>query len=696
MNIKNKRGQAAVFIIIGLIILITAGVIFFIQREEIKPIEKESGEQPQFAGQAELKNFVDSCLQSSVLQGLQIMSLQGGYIDIPADSNILTADGNDIPYWLTADSVAIPSLDFMQTELENYVVKELESCVSGFKDFKDQGFEVNYSSIKADAAMGKAVVVNVDFPIMLKKEGISFEEKDFVYTVPIDMELIQKTASGLAALEDFHTYLEDHTKNLISLYSGVDQNRLPPFSQSTTNLNCNFVSWSKEEVKNRLKNILNFNVPNLKIEGTNYNLAGSDAVYESFVYDLFNENFPNLKIDFIYENSWEFLAFDIVPSSGNSLIPEKVVGTNIPMLPQICVFKYPFKYTMQYPVLIKITDLNSAKIDPAADVYYEKQGFAFQFPMVSYLCGNQNRKCVAGNFPQIDVTSFAVGNTTLLPQTLFCKPEQMISNEITVKTFDSLTANSLSNVDVNYYCGSYQNDCFIGRTDGNGVLKAKFPLCINGQIYFAKEGYSILGQGLTTHEIPKSELAYFLNPKNSLKVEMKKVSILSLVQDYFENNKLNIENSLQDVIAGEKVTIVSDTGLFYIYPDPADRTLQIGTGNHKFGLQLTAENASSLGFLNADASVSKEDLRKSKVVFYVFEDSSTDSILRADGNLEAELLYSCGKNADDSCNFDSCSFAGIDGLNIRDFNDNLETCEKAFNITIAKEQYRDLIKPVFS
>jgi len=721
--IFNKRGQAAVFIVIGIIMLITAFTIFFVQRAAVeKPLEKQAEKQPQFAGQAELKNYVDSCLQSAVLQGLEIMRLQSGYIEIPSNTDILNAKDaegmyvktlnaskkvaidqdseNKLPYWLTASKVAIPSLDFMEGELENYVAKELKLCTENFKDFRNQGFKVNYSNIKTNATMGKAVVVNVDFPITMEKEGIAFEENNFIYTVPIDMQLIQKTASDLAALEDFHSYLEEHTKNLISLYSGVDQNRLPPFYQSTTNFDCSFVSWNKQDVKNRLKNVLQFNMPNLKVEGTSFTQPQSNqqfkGIYDSFVYDLFNETFPGLKIDFIYKNDWEFLDYDIIPNSGNLLIPDKVVGTSIPMLPQICVFKYPFKYSVQFPVLVKINDTSSAKIDPGANSYYKNKGFTFQFPMVAYLCGNQNRECSRGNLPVIDATSFAAANTTLLPETLFCDPEQRISNDMTIKTFDSLANSSLGSVDVNYYCGSYQNDCFIGRTDENGILKAKFPLCINGQIYFTRDSYFILSRDFTTHGLPESEFAYFLNPKNNLKVEVKKISVALFVKNYFENNVLSTGNSIADLISGERATIISDTGLFYIYPDPAGRPLQIDDGNYNFDLQLASENASLLGFLSVDASVSKEDLEKSRIRFYVFDDGSVDSILRADGSLEAELLYSCQKNADNSCNFSNCDFTSIDGTNMKDFNNDSEACEKAFNVTIAKEQYQDSVKPQFS
>ena len=129
---------------------------------------------------------------------------------------------------------------------------------------------------------------------------------------------------------------------------------------------------------------------------------------------------------------------------------------------------------------------------------------------------------------------------------------------------------------------------------------------------------------------------------------------------------------------------------------PGKNKVKGSVGSYNFSLQLASENASLLGYLSVDAYVSKEDLKKSRIMFYVFDDGGVDSILRADGSLEAELLYSCRKNADNSCNFGNCDFISIDGTNMQDFNNNTETCENAFNITITKWQYQDLVKPQFS
>jgi len=725
----NKKAQATIFMIIGLIVLIGAFFIFFAQRLEVEdPVEITEEQKPEFAGQTELKSYVDECLQDVTLQGLEIMRLQSGYIDIPADAlTLLVKDkenkqikiidgskkvvtdpdgiGNDVPYWLTPETVSIPSLSFMERELERYVTNELGVCVNDFKPFRDQKFEVSYSDIITNVNMGTAVVVSVDYPITLRREGIEFEEINFILTVPIDMELIQKLASDLTVFEDFYTYAEEHTKNLISLYSGIDENKLPPFYQSTTNFDCDFVTWEKDDVKNRLKSVLNLNVPNLKVKGTSFSFPQDDtqefqAVYDSFVYDLFEEEFSDVNIDFSYETDWEFLEYDVKPNNGNLLEPERVVGIGIPLLPQICVFKYPFKYTVQYPFLVKVNDIKSARIDPDAEVYFGEEGYTFQFPMVAYLCGNQNRNCTEGLFG-LDSSSFTSTTITIPTETLFCKPEQRISNDITIRTFDSLTTFSLPAVDVNYYCGSNQNDCFIGRTDSNGILKTKFPLCINGHIYFTKNGHTTLQEPLTVYNEEGLDLSYFVNPVKSFRVIVSKIDLASYLNKFDETSILLIDDVKQDLGSNDRVFITSNVETFYLYPDPDNRNISLTTSNYNFDLILSSiQDITLSGSLRVDTFVSKNNLRKENIEFFVFEEVSVlDPIILDDVSLRAELLYQCNVFPNNTCNFDDCSFASADGRVFRDDYvaiDSPPNCKKVKYPTLAQDDYNDFVRPRFS
>ncbi|HLC96139.1 MAG TPA: hypothetical protein VJH97_02365, partial [Candidatus Nanoarchaeia archaeon] len=84
----SRKAQATIFMIIGLIILI-GGISFFYLRQKTleTPVEQKAEEfKPEFEVQSQLKDYVDACIQQQVLQGLEIIRLQGGYINIPDDA----------------------------------------------------------------------------------------------------------------------------------------------------------------------------------------------------------------------------------------------------------------------------------------------------------------------------------------------------------------------------------------------------------------------------------------------------------------------------------------------------------------------------------------------------------------------------------------------------------------------------------
>jgi hypothetical protein len=549
---RGKKAQLTIFIVTGLVILIIALLLFYVVSQSRREFPEKEGskEKPYAAGQTELRQYVEACIRPAVLQGIQIIGLQGGYINLPDDVGtmrvkdtlhnyqvriidgnkkvvVAEGEGNEVPYWVLRDSLAIPTLSFIEGELEQYVTEELEKCVNDFKPFRDENYEVNYSSISTDVEMEKAVVVNIKFPIEMRRGDITFKEEEFFYTVPINMRLLYEMAYDLAAFESVYGYLEDHTKSLISLYSAIDRERLPPFSQSDTSLgSCKSVEWEKSEVEGMLKGIFSMNVPHLKIKGTTFTLPEvtdpiARGVYESFVYDFFESDFPTLEVSYSYRPEWDFMIYDVEPSRGSTLKPHKFKQNKIPLLPLVCVMDYDFKYTIDYPVLVQIKDAASARIDPESNTYFEGEGFTFQFLLDSFICGNEKRRCTGRASVEVSPADSSV-DVSALPESLFCDEEQRISGNILIRTIDKGTNTPLEGVDVYYWCGSYENDCFMGTTDSRGVLEAKFPQCINGVVYFLKDNYVAGSTILTTRTNEAKTIRHELSPMHKLDAKVMK------------------------------------------------------------------------------------------------------------------------------------------------------------------------------
>ena len=108
-----KRGQISIFIIIGIIIVLVAGILFWMSEESIdKPILSKV---PQKA--MPIREYVTACLEKTTNQGLKVIGDQGGIIDIrnsglnldiePTESDAVEffkGTNYYIPYWYHMNS----------------------------------------------------------------------------------------------------------------------------------------------------------------------------------------------------------------------------------------------------------------------------------------------------------------------------------------------------------------------------------------------------------------------------------------------------------------------------------------------------------------------------------------------------------------------------------------------------------------
>lgn len=537
--------------------------------------------------EAELRNYVQACLGPIVLQGLEMMRLQGGYLDIPPDVEtmrikdpdfrqiiekerrkeiIIDPDGlgNEVPYWVTEDELAIPSVGLMEFEFEKYIIDELERCVDNFQAFKDQGFEVEQGNIIPQVNFTDSVLVDVDFPVKLTKAGSTTEVDKYSYNIPINIPMVFNVSLALAVNEYVTGYAESMTMNLINLYSGVDFNLLPPTRFTEVNSDCSHTFWIKELVEMNIKAMLDYNIDFLNIQGTDY--EEKTGIYDSFEFRFFDEKFPNIQVNHDFEQDWEFIEFDVNPSKGSKISPDKIQAKNIPLVPSFCTFRYNFFYDLQYPLLVRVKDKNSAKIDPISNSYLPNQGFDLQFLYWTAIYGNQNREFKEPPQPAVNCSDpvWSELNIDCFPESYFCDEDQKLSGNIEIRTFDGLDISPLDNVDVYYYCGSYQSDCYIGRTNGTGILKEKFPFCVNGLIYLTRLNYSTYAEKLTIDNTDDALLTFDLEPTKQVVLKVKK----------YKMNFPNYWNStvLEDLEKGDKAMLTIEK----IRTHPLDEEIKIG------------------------------------------------------------------------------------------------------------------------
>ncbi len=784
---RNKKAQITLFIIMGIVILAgVATVVYIKQTTEKSALEPELAEtkETRYEGEQEIRSFVDSCLKQVVLQGLEIQRLQAGYIELPQSRDKLTTkereenkqikeigtsknvyidatgQGNDAPFWVIKYGLAIPSKEFIEAELGYYIAKVLDKCVGDFKEFTDKGFIIEKAPITTDVSFAKSVWVSVELPLTVTIRDITYQISNFNIEVPINMGLIYNIASDLALYQESYAYLESFTLDLIEKYSWKGGSKeqphdLPPKRATIPSFDCSQTTWTLDEVKSKLKDNYNKNFQYLKIANTNFErVVRSDpveqGVFNSYIYNFFAEQYPSVHIDHIYDKDW-FFNLDILPKSGSTLKPETTPIVGIPMMARLCTDRYRFNYFYDFPVLLKIKDDKSAKINVITNTIEKEAGYEFYVPLWVFVCGNQKRECT-GRVRTYDI------NTTM-EETAFCDNSQKLSGDIKINAKDGTA--QIEGVDIYYLGANPMQNCFIGKTNAEGKLTSKFPFCEGCSIELYKQGYPVKKQILNVLDYSNKEITLQMDPFVNLAVNAKLIHIPTFVRSWHETNKftnaqkmiklaqeygydatslnpnlneLTKNKALMAALKGEreqnpayndKVTINGE-GLdtfFYVYPDPEKAKLSLASGTYDvtivttgnaeiqktdYGYGAVASEHKGIFALSPDLSYkwdAKGVKSKNTVTFYspveytsielnpgnwfiVDDPIMQNETMKAEILYEAEPIYHLNGDLADCRNW---RFSKIDGRNNKDLPGG--ACRRIDEVDIKKEEYLPYIMP---
>jgi len=301
----RKKGQITLFIIIGLLIVLSVSLVFYVktrtakEREEVEHIIKEVPLEVK-----PIKEFVENCIKDIATEGLKKIGMNGGYIsldrkytfrDIRVDKDNVNpteydafsfSKGNYLPYWwyMKSDnkcldsygechvsSANIPSLSEIEEQLNVYINENLKKCLNDFKDFKKQGFvfegldsEVSTKTTISD----KDVMFDVKYEFSVKKNEQRYQLKDFSRRIDLRFKDIYNLALLIMLYEKDTQKFENMTTQLIQLYAfPLSSEKIPPISWIDWKLST--VQWSKKKTKERVgRDVISANMPYVRVEGT--------------------------------------------------------------------------------------------------------------------------------------------------------------------------------------------------------------------------------------------------------------------------------------------------------------------------------------------------------------------------------------------------------------------------------------------
>lgn len=413
-----KKGQATIFVILGLVALITIFItLSVLQTQETDVVARE-----QLVSDDSRIDPVtlsmEACITEIGKEALRKLGETGGYLDIASESIVLSEfasysnnavklfpeSESYIPYWrgIASNPDCVECVAFtqrpplegdipgsIQSQIQNYVQDNIVSCVDGFQNFEALNIEHGEPEVIVDFRnQDTRIETFIDLNITIIDSQSNFNINYFSSDLDIPFRNIYEIASSIMTqVVDNQGALEKLSKELLSIYGGAGTDgTIPPINGGT---DIGFSSpnmWLLSDVKDIVQTTLQENINYLQIYGSeSYQRIGDmeDQFMDRFINDFSygiradRDTLSNTKINFNYFDSFP-TYLQILPSRSELIMPEKLPGSRIPFLP-ITAYDYNFQYDLTYPVVISLENSNA----------YDGEGYNFNFAVESNIRNNE-------------------------------------------------------------------------------------------------------------------------------------------------------------------------------------------------------------------------------------------------------------------------------------------------------------------
>ncbi|MBU0615547.1 MAG: hypothetical protein KJ601_05620 [Nanoarchaeota archaeon] len=602
----KKRGQITIFVIVGLIILLTLIFLVYFRKETVfRPEQIE----PEFLP---VKDYVETCMKTVAYDGLVTQGYNGGYLtftpqllDNPFTSlNPTGAPGSPFrnPYWWYDGTEAIPTQEFMEKQLSDHVEANIVNCLKSFDAFRETYNFIELGGFSANVEFGQAdnslVTVESVYPFVItdKFNKTLGELKDFKAVIPVRMHRLYTVAKNIMEFENKDPFIEQKVIDLIAM---ADEERIP-----TTGLeiDCGKKRWLIDDVESYLKYLMSVNFDFIKVAGTKY----SDTRYiklpnnvrtivdgkevSTTPDDRFNESYynyhyvwavpgvdPNMRIGFKFMDNWP-MDLKIRPSNGRYLESNSQKGQEIARF--LCIQLWHYTYDMIFPVMVTLVD----------EATRDHEEFSFQFAF---------KGSIDHNMPARKSFAFeSFEGKEAIPNEEYCN--DLYYEQVIYAIQDVFGGKEIRGVNFTFKCGKFScqlgdtQPVYTGGAGGVPMFKALTPYCVQAVLEASKPGYKTAKTFINTdksrvHEIYMSPVTY-----------VKNYTVVKHKPKNFES--------------------------YAPYPPDSELPLELlDKDDFEYELQIfLTKNDTLLGGYMQNWTVNQFDLNKEKVVFHVLYTDTKD------------------------------------------------------------------------
>ena len=200
---KRRRGQTTLFIILGVLLLLS--VVLYVVMNYVLKEKSEQQSKKELETTAEnlpIKAFVDSCVTQTAKVALFLFGFVGGGVTPEAYEMSFAYDGRyKIPYLYREGKAVFLTSSFVENTLERYVDSKLQKCTGDFSGFPDAHVIGEKPRTKAQV-LENEVFFTVTYPLTVERgEKKSMLGPAFSTHVPLRMKEILLLANEIVALK---------------------------------------------------------------------------------------------------------------------------------------------------------------------------------------------------------------------------------------------------------------------------------------------------------------------------------------------------------------------------------------------------------------------------------------------------------------------------------------------------------------
>ena len=623
---RGRKAQITIFLIMGLIILISTGIFFYMKEVGI------GGYQILQPKSAPVENYIEVCMERVGREALDLLGSQGGFVEFPSEilydpsryvfvvpPIVGTANyAPKVPLWWYNGQTKYPSQLMMEAEVDRYIEQNLKNCFNDFQSFRGEFDFKEYTNISSLTTFNeKDVTLTISYELDIIHRGSDkiTRKNGFVTHLPVRMKRMYEAAQEIidSVIED--AFFESATLNLMAAMPDDPPDGVP---FTGVMFHCGSLNWDMFKIKDRLMKAMRIIMTGVRFDDTDHLPFREDEdEYEKFrgaferlerisqddldtkdtsdilfahlghkrppkdayeYFQLFHDFTDEKKKyrDFIVGAQYrpDFgMNFLAIPSS-NGRMTSSVADFRHKLMSLICMNYYHFIYRVRFPVVITIKD-------PEA---YNNEGAMFKFATMVTISNNEPDKQPrpAEFFEPTDVS----------PD--FCDPINRNGKPVEIIALDAVTGIELDAVNISYQC--FNSRCYLGETDTNNQrfqLAATLPEgCSRGILYLEKDGYlekqaqiietpffvemdSVinLSYQIMKHRSQSLHIARFLEPDEHVAIDIKSTNPkYSYFTDYTEEDKFNLTHQIELVRADDIEYAVS----MYLFKTVGEEDIMTG------------------------------------------------------------------------------------------------------------------------